>query len=213
MIVGDRAPDFTLSDHTGRTRSLSGMLADGPVVLFFFPLASSPICTAEACHFRELGREFESLGVQRVGISTDTVAKQARFASQRAFDYPLLSDTRAVVSGEFGVRRSLLARLGQALIRRQDARHGRHSQRRLLVRLLLAAKRATFVIDIDRTVLKIVSSELRASVHADLALAFLRDRKADSGFGPGSPALSVPAQRSPDTRVRVSLRALRGEPS
>ena len=164
MIVGERAPDFTLFDHTGQTRSLSGMLADGPVVLFFFPLASSPICTAEACHFRELGREFEALGAQRVGISTDTVAKQARFASQRAFDYPLLSDTRAAVSGEFGVRRSLLASMGQTMLRRQEARRGRHSRRPFLVRLLMAAKRATFVIDTDRTVLKVVSSELRASL-------------------------------------------------
>jgi hypothetical protein len=103
--------------------------------------------------------------------------------------------------------------LGQALIRRQEVHGGRHSRRRLLVRLLLAAKRATFVIDTDRTVLKVVSSELRASVHADLALAFLRDRKRGSGFGPGDAAPLIPAQRSPDTRVRVSLRALRGEPN
>jgi peroxiredoxin Q/BCP len=210
MIAGEIAPDFTLYDHTGRIRSLSELVADGPVVLFFFPLASSPICTAEACHFRELGREFKALGAQRVGISTDTVAKQARFATQRAFDYPLLSDTRAAVAEQFGVRRGFLARIGQALMRRQEARHGRHARRDFVTRLLLASKRSTFVIDTDRTVLKVVSSELRASIHADLALKFLRDQK--------RPKLSqlVPAQRTQNgervkpVRVRVTLDGLRG---
>jgi peroxiredoxin Q/BCP len=74
-IAGDEAPDFTLDDHTGRPRTLSALLSGGPVVLFFFPLASSPICTAQACHFRDLGNDFASVGAQRVGISTDTVDK------------------------------------------------------------------------------------------------------------------------------------------
>src|SRR5919205_3905778 len=79
MIEGDKAPDFTLYDHTGRPRTLSALLSEGPVVLFFFPLASSPICTAQACHFRDLSNEFATVGAQRVGISTDTVDKQAHF--------------------------------------------------------------------------------------------------------------------------------------
>src|SRR5258705_3575070 len=112
MIAGERAPNFTLCDHTGRPRTLSALLSDGPVVLFFFPLASSPICTAQACHFRDLSDQFATVGAQRVGISADTVARQARFAEQRAFDYPLLSDIGGKVSGQFGVSRGLLAKLG-----------------------------------------------------------------------------------------------------
>ncbi|MBV8179096.1 MAG: peroxiredoxin, partial [Mycobacterium sp.] len=109
MIAGEKAPDFTLYDHTGRPRALSALLSEGPVVLFFFPLASSPICTAQACHFRDLSNEFAAVGAQRVGISTDTVDKQAHFAQQRSFDYPLLSDADGVVSELFGVRRGRLA--------------------------------------------------------------------------------------------------------
>ena len=67
MIAGEKAPDFTLYDHTGRPRTLSALLADGPVVLFFFPIASSPICTAQACHFRDRSTEFARVGAQRVG--------------------------------------------------------------------------------------------------------------------------------------------------
>src|SRR6202046_5458778 len=110
MIAGEKAHYFTLYDHTGRPRTLSALLGDGPVVLFFFPLASSPICTAQACHFRNLSDEFARLGAQRVGISTDTVDRQAHFARQRSFDYTLLSDADEMVSELFGVRRGRLAR-------------------------------------------------------------------------------------------------------
>jgi peroxiredoxin Q/BCP len=173
MIAGEKAPDFTLYDHTGQPRRLSGLLSEGPVVLFFFPLASSPICTAQACHFRNLSNEFATVGAQRVGISTDTVDKQAHFAQQRSFDYPLLSDADGVVSELFGVRRGRLAKLRKSVVARDAARHGRHARRRGLLARLLPVRRTTFVIDTDRTVLKVGSSELRASVHADQSLWFL----------------------------------------
>jgi peroxiredoxin Q/BCP len=175
MIAGDRAPDFTLYDHAGRPRTLSALLSDGPVVLFFFPIASSPICTAQACHFRDLSSEFAKVGAQRVGISTDTVDKQAHFAQQRSFDYPLLSDADGVVSELFGVRRGRLAKLRQSVVAHETARRRRHVRRRGLLFRLMPVRRATFVIDTDRTVLKVVSSDLRASVHADETLRFLQN--------------------------------------
>ena len=175
MIAGDKAPDFTLYDHTGRPRRLSSLLSEGPVVLFFFPIASSPICTAQACHFRDLSSEFAAVGAQRVGISTDTVDKQAHFAQQRSFDYPLLSDADGVVSELFGVRRGRLAKLRRSVVAHESGRHGRHIRRRGLLARLLPVRRTTFVIDTDRTVLKVVSSELRASVHADQTLWFLQN--------------------------------------
>jgi thioredoxin-dependent peroxiredoxin len=178
MIAGEKAPDFTLFDHTGRPRALSSLLSGGPVVMFFFPLASSPICTAQACHFRDLGHEFAAVGAQRVGISTDTVDKQAHFAQQRSFDYPLLSDADGVVSEMFGVSRGRLAKLRSSVIARDASRRGRHSRRRGVLARLLPVRRTTFVIDTDRTVLKVVSSELRASVHADQTLWFLKNRNA-----------------------------------
>lgn len=181
MIAGERAPDFTLYDHTGRPRTLSTLLSEGPVVLFFFPLASSPICTAQACHFRDLGNEFARVGAQRVGISTDTVEKQAHFAQQRSFDYPLLSDADEVVSELFGVRRGRLAKLRRSIVAGEAAHRGRHRRRRGLLARLLPVRRTTFVIDTDRVVLKVVSSEVRASVHADQALLFLENRKAPHG--------------------------------
>src|SRR6201994_3731549 len=176
MIAGEKAPNFTLLDHAGQPRTLSALLSDGPVVLFFFPLASSPICTAQACHFRDLSNEFARVGAQRVGISTDTVDRQAHFAQQRSFDYPLLSDADGVVSELFGVRRGRFARLRRSVMAREASRRGRHTRRRGLLARLLPVRRTTFVIDTDRTILKVVSSEVRASVHADQTLWYLANR-------------------------------------
>jgi peroxiredoxin Q/BCP len=194
---GEKAPDFTLYDHTGRSRTLSAMLVDGPVVLFFFPIASSPICTVQACHFRDLSNEFAALGAQRVGISTDPSNRQARFAQQRAFDFPLLSDGSGTVSEQFGVRRGRLTRFAEALAARQESKRGRHTRRRGLFARMVPVRRVTFVIDTDRTVLKVIPSELRAKVHADQALWALENRKQ-------APS-AAPLQRERHRRVEPPL--------
>ena len=151
MKRGDRAPEFELPDQTGTVRSLADLLADGPIVLFFYPAAMTPGCTKEACHFRDLAAEFTAVGASRVGISTDAVDKQARFADSQRFDYPLLSDRDGVVAEMFAVKRGLLGKF-------------------------LPVKRSTFVIDVDRTVLEVISSEINMDTHADRALEVLRAR-------------------------------------
>lgn len=151
MKRGDRAPEFDLPDETGTTRALTGLLADGPLALFFYPAAMTPGCTKEACHFRDLAAEFAAVGASRVGISTDTVDKQATFAHTHGFDYPLLSDADGRVADRFGVKRGLLGKL-------------------------MPVKRTTFVIDTDRTVLEVIASELSMEGHADRALEVLRQR-------------------------------------
>lgn len=151
MKPGDHVPEFELPDQTGTSRSLTGLLAGGPIVLFFYPAAMTPGCTKEACHFRDLAGEFAAVGASRVGISTDAVDKQARFADSQRFDYPLLSDRDGAVAEMFGVKRGLLGKF-------------------------LPVKRTTFVIDTDRTVLDVISSEINMDTHADKALEVLRSR-------------------------------------
>jgi peroxiredoxin Q/BCP len=106
--TGDLAPDFTLPDQTGTERRLSDLLADGPVVLFFYPKAMTAGCTKESCHFRDLVAEFAEVGAQRIGISADKVDKQAEFDQKHSLGFPLLSDTSKTVADQFGVKRSLL---------------------------------------------------------------------------------------------------------
>ncbi|MFF9908643.1 peroxiredoxin [Streptomyces olivaceus] len=145
--VGDTVEDFTLPDETGTPRRLSELLADGPVVLFFYPAALSAGCTAEACHFRDLSAEFAAAGARPVGVSGDPVERQQEFAGRHTLGMPLLSDTDGAVRELFGVRRGIS---------------------------LAPTKRATFVLGQDRTVLEVVRSELRMNTHADRALSALR---------------------------------------
>ncbi|WP_046469082.1 peroxiredoxin [Allosalinactinospora lopnorensis] len=153
MNAGEHAPDFELTDQHGTPRRLSALLTTGPVVLFFYPAAMTPGCTAESCHFRDLSAEFGELGAQPVGISADPVERQRAFAGAHGLDYLLLSDPDGTVAEQFGVRRGgLLA--GLAPTRRQ-----------------------TFVIGSDMRVLHRISSEVRFRAHADGALRVLRERE------------------------------------
>ena len=90
MKVGDVVTDFELADETGTLRTLSGLLADGPVALFFFPAAMTAGCTVEACHFRDLTAQFEEVGARPVGISPDSAGRQREFSAVNLFDFPLL---------------------------------------------------------------------------------------------------------------------------
>ena len=151
--VGDVVDEFELPDQTGEPRTLSGLLADGPIVLFFYPAAMTYGCTKESCHFRDLGAEFKAVGATRVGISRDSVDKQAKFADKHNFDYPLLADTEKKVADALGVASGF--KLGPV-------------------------KRSTFVIGQDRRILAVITSELNFNKHADQALAVLKSRSGPS---------------------------------
>ncbi|MGH8991080.1 MAG: peroxiredoxin, partial [Acidimicrobiia bacterium] len=105
MRPGERVPDFELPAHDGRRVRLGDELAKGPVVLFFYPRALTPGCTAESCHFRDLAGEFAAAGAGRIGISADPVERQQRFSERNDFDFPLLSDPDRAIARRFGVKR------------------------------------------------------------------------------------------------------------
>jgi peroxiredoxin Q/BCP len=92
-------------------------------------------------------------------------------------------------------------------VAREAARGGRHTRRRGLLARLLPVRRTTFVIDTDRTILKVISSELRASVHADQALWFLQNRQAAHGSPPGGGKHSDAHQRSEGTGAEPGIAA------
>jgi peroxiredoxin Q/BCP len=149
MDVGDVVDDFELLDEDGNPRRLSDELANGPVVLFFYPKALTSGCTRESCYFRDLATEFADVGAQRIGISADKVDKQKKFSDRNSFDFPLLSDPDKVVAKQMGAKRP-----GP-----------------------LVNRRVTFVIDTDRRVLAVINSEMNMEKHADEALAVLRARR------------------------------------
>jgi peroxiredoxin Q/BCP len=111
LADGERAPDFTLPDQDGNPTSLAELLSGGPLILFFYPKAFTPVCTAEACSFRDDLAQFNELGASVVGISTDSVETQKKFHENHSLTYPLLSDSKAEVYGQFGIRASSKAAL------------------------------------------------------------------------------------------------------
>jgi peroxiredoxin Q/BCP len=92
LQVGDIAPDFTLSSSTGEIVRLYDVLERSQVVLFFYPRAFTPVCTAEVCGFRDAADQFTALNAAVFGISSDAPDTLARFAKENRVDFPLLSD-------------------------------------------------------------------------------------------------------------------------
>lgn len=98
---GRQAPDFTLSDAQGRTVSLSDHRGRR-VVVYFYPKASTPGCTTQACDFRDSLARFAADGFAVVGISPDRPEALARFAEAESLDFPLLSDPDHRVAEAYG---------------------------------------------------------------------------------------------------------------
>ncbi|MDT5189498.1 MAG: thioredoxin-dependent peroxiredoxin [Mycobacterium sp.] len=91
LEVGDKAPAFSLSDADGNTVKLSDYKGR-KVIVYFYPAASTPGCTKQACDFRDSLAELNEAGLAVVGISPDKPAKLAKFRDAEELTFPLLSD-------------------------------------------------------------------------------------------------------------------------
>ena len=98
LQVGDSVEDFTLHDQAGEPVSWADYRGR-PVVVFFYPKANTPGCTQEACDFRDLKGELDAAGAAVIGISADSVRKQANWTKKHSLSFPLLSDPERVVLG------------------------------------------------------------------------------------------------------------------
>ncbi|AFR48567.1 Peroxiredoxin [Gordonia sp. KTR9] len=99
--MGDKAPPFTLPDANGDPVSLSDY-AGRKVVVYFYPAASTPGCTKQACDFRDNLGELNEAGIAVLGISPDKPAKLAKFVEAEGLTFPLLSDPEKKVLTEWG---------------------------------------------------------------------------------------------------------------
>jgi peroxiredoxin Q/BCP len=98
---GDRAPEFTLPDADGKEVSLAD-LRGRKVIVYFYPAASTPGCTKQACDFRDNLASLQSAGFAVLGISPDTAEKQARFRDEEGVNFPLLCDPSREVLQAYG---------------------------------------------------------------------------------------------------------------
>ena len=101
LNVGDTAPDFSCKNQHGEIISLSSMIGK-KVVLFFYPKANTPGCTAEACNLNDNYNRFKSDGYEVVGVSADSEKVQKNFSEKFSFNYSLLSDVDKKVISSYG---------------------------------------------------------------------------------------------------------------
>ena len=102
LQVGEKVPDFSVSDDKGNIHQLSDYKGQ-KLVVFFYPKANTPGCTAEACDLRDHYKELQDAGFALLGVSADSEKKQQNFSEKYNFPFPLLADEDKQVINAFGV--------------------------------------------------------------------------------------------------------------
>jgi thioredoxin-dependent peroxiredoxin len=145
LKIGDQAPEFEVTARQAgqdRKLSLSGVLAEKNLVLYFYPRDFTAVCTREACGFRDSYAALTSADTEVVGVSVDDADTHDRFAREHGLAFPLVPDPA----------------------RRLAALYGATS---LLRDVLGVAARVTFVIDRSRRIVAVFDSAVRSSQHVD----------------------------------------------
>jgi len=146
---GDTAPDFTLPDPDGTPVTLSSF-AGKKVVVYFYPAASTPGCTTQACGIRDVYGELERAGAVVLGVSPDDERSHMKFREKYSLPFTLLSDTDHDVAERYGV----------------------WGEKKYMGRTYMGVRRSTFVIDADGKVKKAMY-DVKPATHADDVLAVL----------------------------------------
>jgi peroxiredoxin Q/BCP len=105
--VGDAAPELTLETHEGEQIKLADYRGKQAVVVFFYPKDGSPVCTKEACAFRDAYEDFIEAGAVVIGVSADSAARHQAFATNHRLPFVLASDENGEARRAFGVPKSM----------------------------------------------------------------------------------------------------------
>ncbi len=144
--VGDEAPEFSATAHDGSTIRMADYLGQRSVVLFFYPKDDSPICTKEACSFRDSYERFVDAGAEVIGVSSDSTDSHQQFAKRHRLPFQLISDADGSLRKAFGVLK--------------------------VVGLLPG--RTTYVIDKQGVVRLVFSAQFASDKHVDRAIEALK---------------------------------------
>jgi peroxiredoxin Q/BCP len=139
LEVGSKAPEFVLANDEGGETSLTDLLQDGPLILYFYPADFTPGCTKEACSIRDIHNDIQSVGLRVAGVSPQDVESHQKFRDEYELPFTLLSDPDKVaiemydVDGPFGVgvRRATFLISQDRVIKdavMADVRIGRHQE-------------------------------------------------------------------------------------
>ena len=139
LKTGTKAPDFSLSDENGEQRTLSEFLANGPLILYFYPADFTPGCTKEACSIRDLHDDIIKSGLQIIGVSPQSAESHTRFRETHKLPFPLMADEDKTVIKAYDVN----GPLG------------------------IGVRRATFLIDADGVIQDAVLADVFIGQHTD----------------------------------------------
>ncbi len=148
---GQQAPDFELPDQDGRAIKLSDFRGQ-PVVVYFYPKADTPGCTAQACGVRDRRADYAKAGAVVLGISPDTVAKVKRFHDKQGLNFALLADDGHAVADTYGV----------------------WVEKSMYGKKYFGNERTTFVIDSEGNVAKVLR-KVKPGEHDELVLKALEE--------------------------------------
>jgi len=137
LEAGSKAPEFVLQDENGEDVSLTDLLADGPLILYFYPADFTPGCTREACSIRDIHQKIQSVGLRVAGISPQDAASHAKFRDKHDLPFTLLCDPDKIAVRMYGV----------------DGPFG------------VGIRRATFLINQDRTIEDAVMADILIGRH------------------------------------------------
>lgn len=148
LTKGDKAPDFSGTDQDGNTHTLADYNGK-KLVVFFYPKADTPGCTAEACDLRDNYHRFQAQGYELLGVSADSAKKQAKFKEKYHLPFPLLADENKEVINAFGV----------------------WGPKKFMGRLFDGINRTTFVID-ENGLIEDVITVVKTKAHAAQIIKF-----------------------------------------
>ncbi|MFM1997671.1 MAG: hypothetical protein RLZZ111_2058 [Planctomycetota bacterium] len=107
IAVGDVAPEFTATLQDGTTFDSATLRGRKSLVLFFYPKDNTPVCTQQACAFRDAYEQFVAADVEVVGVSSDSPASHQKFAAKHKLPFPIISDRDGSLRKLFGVPRAM----------------------------------------------------------------------------------------------------------
>lgn len=146
LKVGDKAPNFSAKDEQGNTVSLSDYKGK-KLVIFFYPKASTPTCTTEACNLRDHYQDLKEKRYEILGVSADSAKRQSNFKNKYDFPYPLLADEDKEVIKAYGV----------------------WGEKKFMGRTFDGIHRVTFVID-EMGIIEKIIDKVKAKIHTEQIL-------------------------------------------
>ena len=152
MKVGQKAPDFSVKDDSGKTVKLSD-LKGRKVVLYFYPKDDTPGCTTEACNFRDGIAAIKKLGAVVLGVSADSAVSHQKFKKKFDLNFPLLADTEREIIEAYDVWK-------------EKSMYGRK---------YMGTNRITYIID-EAGKIAAVFPKVKPDTHADEILAVLQGK-------------------------------------